>query len=67
MQRKGPCLAAGTASSWTITTITGTVTGPTPGSGAGTGCSKGAVINEFSDALGTGNFIYEYVEIYNDK
>ncbi|HSS79219.1 MAG TPA: Ig-like domain-containing protein [Thermoanaerobaculia bacterium] len=67
VQRKGPCLAAGTASSWTVTTITGTITGPTPGSGAGTGCSKGAVINEFSDALGTGNFIYEFVEIYNDK
>jgi len=67
VQRKGPCLAPGTASSWTITTITGTITGPTPGSGAGTGCSKGAVINEFSDALGTGNFIYEFVEIYNDK
>src|SRR6185312_13034859 len=37
VQRKGPCLAPGTASSWTITTITGTITGPTPGSGAGTG------------------------------
>jgi hypothetical protein len=66
VQRKDPCLAAGTASSWTITTISGT-TGPTPGSGAGTGCGKGAVINEFSDAIGTGNFVYEFVEIYNDK
>jgi hypothetical protein len=68
VQRKGPCLAAGTASSWTTTTITGTITGPTPGTGAtGTSCGKGPVINEFSDALGTNNFVYEFVEIYNDK
>ena len=54
--------------SWTTTTITGTITGPTPGSGAtGTGCGKGPVINEFSDALGTNNYVYEFVEIYNDK
>jgi len=25
------------------------------------------VINEFSDALGTGNFIYEFVELHNDR
>ena len=22
---------------------------------------------EFSDALGTGNYIYEFIELYNDK
>jgi hypothetical protein len=38
-----------------------------PGSGAPAPCSKGAFISEFSDALGTGNFIYEFVEIHNDK
>jgi hypothetical protein len=39
----------------------------TPGSGAGAGCAKGVVINEFSDALGTNNFIYEFIELHNDQ
>ena len=38
-----------------------------PGSGGMNGCGKGAFINEFSDAVGTGNYVYEFVEIYNDK
>jgi len=25
------------------------------------------MINEFSDALGTGNFVYEFVELYYDR
>jgi hypothetical protein len=63
VKRKDPCLAANLSSSWTVTASS---TG-TPGSGAGAGCSKGVVINEFSDALGTGNFVYEFVELHYDK
>jgi len=36
-------------------------------SGAGLGCGIGVVINEFSDALGTGNFVYEFVELHYDQ
>ncbi|HET8772319.1 MAG TPA: Ig-like domain-containing protein, partial [Thermoanaerobaculia bacterium] len=36
------------------------------GSGAGAGCSGGVKINEHSDASGTNNFIYEFVELHND-
>jgi hypothetical protein len=25
------------------------------------------VINEFSDALGTNNFVYEFIELHNDQ
>ena len=63
IQRKDPCLAAGSASSWNILASSA----GTPGSGAAAGCGRGVVINEFSDALGTGNFIYEFVELHNDK
>jgi beta-lactamase superfamily II metal-dependent hydrolase len=63
IQRKDPCLAPGTASSWNVVASTSA----TPGSGAGAGCAKGVVINEFSDALGTGNFIYEFVELHYDN
>ncbi len=63
VQRKDPCLAAGTSSSWTITASSTA----TPGSGAGAGCVRGVVINEFADAAGTGNFIYEFVELHNDQ
>jgi Lamin Tail Domain len=63
VQRKDPCLAAGTSSSWTITASSNA----TPGSGAGAGCAKGVVINEFSDAAGTGNFVFEFIELHNDQ
>ncbi len=63
LQRKDPCTAANIASNWTISTTTAA----NPGSGAGAGCAKGVVINEFSDAAGSGNFIYEFVELHNDK
>jgi hypothetical protein len=62
-QRKDPCLSANLSSSWT----TSSASNATPGSGAAAGCAKGVVINEFSDALGTGNFVYEFVELHNDK
>ena len=38
----------------------------TPGSGAVGDGTAGLVINEFSDASGTGNWRYEYIEIYLD-
>jgi hypothetical protein len=63
LRRNDPCAAAGTTSSWTV----GATSTATPGSGAGAGCAKGLVINEFSDASGTGNFIYEFVELHNDR
>ncbi|HEX3068969.1 MAG TPA: Ig-like domain-containing protein [Thermoanaerobaculia bacterium] len=63
LKRIDPCTAANISSNWNI----GATTTATPGSGAGAGCAKGVVINEFSDAAGTGNFIYEFVELHNDK
>jgi hypothetical protein len=63
VQRKDPCLAAGTSASWTITASSNA----TPGSGAGAGCAKGVVINEFADAAGTNNFVYEFIELHNDQ
>ena len=63
LRRIDPCTAANIASNWTI----GATTTANPGTGAGAGCAKGVVINEFSDAAGSGNFIYEFVELHNDK
>lgn len=63
LRRKDPCNAPGSASSWNI----GATSAATPGSGAGAGCAKGVVINEFSDATGTGNYVYEFVELHNDR
>jgi beta-lactamase superfamily II metal-dependent hydrolase len=57
------CTAPGSAGSWTI----GVSTTGTPGTGGPGNCGKGAFISEFSDAVGTGNYIYEFVELYNDK
>ncbi len=58
MQRTDPC-----SSAWTALVETSS----NPGSGAGAGCGAGAKLNEVSDASGTGNFIYEFVEIHNDS
>ncbi|HVR98376.1 MAG TPA: hypothetical protein VMW27_17305 [Thermoanaerobaculia bacterium] len=63
VRRKDPCLAASQTASWTV----GTTSTANPGSGAAAGCSKGVVINEFSDATGTGNFIYEFIELHYDR
>ncbi|MEA2165718.1 MAG: hypothetical protein QOK37_3845 [Thermoanaerobaculia bacterium] len=63
LKRIDPCTAANITSNWNI----GATTTATPGTGAGAGCAKGVVINEFSDAAGTGNFVYEFVELHNDK
>lgn len=37
-----------------------------PGSTDGDGHNAGLIITEFADSTGTGNYIYEYVELYND-
>ncbi len=63
IHRKDPCNAPGTTASWNFLATTAA----TPGSGAGAGCGKGVVINEFTDAAGTGNFIYEFVELHYDR
>jgi len=63
LRRINPCTAANITSNWTV----GATTLANPGSGAGAGCAKGVVINEFSDAAGANNFIYEFVELHNDK
>jgi len=38
----------------------------TPGSCSNYGNGAGLVITEYTDTLGTGNYLYEFVEIYND-
>ena len=63
LKRTNGCGAAGTSTSWSRTASS---TG-NPGSGAPAPCNKGAFISEFTDALGTGNFIYEFVELSNDR
>jgi len=63
IRRLNGCGSSTKASSWTrAASSTGN-----PGSGAPAPCNKGVFISEFSDALGTGNFVYEFVELYNDK
>ena len=62
-QRKDPCLAAGKSTSWTVVADAS----GTPGRGAGAGCAAGVRINEFSDASGTGNYVYEFVELHADN
>lgn len=39
----------------------------TPGSGANGNGTAGLVITEYSDAGGTGNYVYEFVELYYDS
>ena len=48
--------------SWTQSAYTNA----TPGSGVTGGNGAGFVITEYSDASGTGNYIYEFVEVYFD-
>jgi hypothetical protein len=63
LRRSNGCGAANLATSWTrAASSTGN-----PGTGAPAPCGKGVYISEFSDALGTGNFIYEFVELFNDN
>jgi hypothetical protein len=61
--QRSTCGAANLSGSWSI----GTWSAATPGGGAIDTCGKGVFIGEFSDALGTGNYIYEFVELFNDR
>ena len=61
--QRATCGAIGTLSSWSHVTWSSA----TPGTGGLATCNRGAFINEFSDALGTGNYVYEFIEIFNDK
>ncbi|MDI6807764.1 MAG: phospholipase D-like domain-containing protein [Candidatus Eisenbacteria bacterium] len=63
IRRNNPGDPAGVEASWTRGPDRAT---GNPGSGAGTLSNAGVRINEFSDALGTGNFVYEFVELFND-
>lgn len=63
LKRLNGCGSSSKASSWSRSASS---TG-SPGSGAPAPCNKGVYISEFSDALGTGNFIYEFVELHSDK
>jgi len=63
LKRLNGCGNPNSASSWSRTASS---TG-NPGAGGPAPCNKGVFLNEFSDALGTGNYIYEFVELYNDK
>jgi len=58
LQRKSPC----TASSWK----TSATSAANPGSGTA-GCGHGMMINEFSDASGSGKSGFEFVELHNDQ
>ncbi|HEX2062479.1 MAG TPA: Ig-like domain-containing protein [Thermoanaerobaculia bacterium] len=63
IRRINGCGNANKANSWTRAASSTA----NPGTGAPAPCNKGAYISEFSDALGTGNYIYEFVELYNDR
>ena len=60
--QRANCGAVGSSGTWTNVSASSA----TPGTGGLTGCGKGVFINEFSDAIGTGNYIYEFVELFND-
>ena len=62
-QRNVPVGAAGDAASWALSPEADA----TPGSGQTVGAGDaGLYISEISDATGTGNFIYEFIELYYD-
>lgn len=63
LSRKNPCAAANLSSSWNVQSSSAA----TPGRGAGAGCGRGLVINEFADPPGTGEYVYEFIELYNDR
>jgi Lamin Tail Domain len=61
--QRATCGTASKASTWTKSPAGSA----TPGSGGLNACNKGVFINEFSDAIGTGNYVYEFIELYNDR
>ncbi len=65
LQRKQPVGAASDAGSWDQqSAATGVGPAPNPGTGQTPGVDNGLYLSELSDANGSGNFIYEFVEIY---
>ncbi|MFP5247929.1 MAG: Ig-like domain-containing protein, partial [Thermoanaerobaculia bacterium] len=62
LRRTNGCGSPSKAASWTRAASSTA----NPGSGAPAPCGKGVFLSEFSDALGTGNYIYEFVELAND-
>jgi hypothetical protein len=58
VQRAAPCYPAGSSGSWSVASYALA----TPGSGAAGGCG-GVAINEFADPSGTGDLIYEFIEL----
>ena len=56
------CGSVGSSSTWTKVAATSA----TPGSNGLATCSLGVFINENSDAIGTGNYVYEFVELFFD-
>jgi hypothetical protein len=65
--RRVPGTPAQAASSWT-TLSASTISNATPGSGQTASASPiGVYVSEFADAVGTGNYVYEFVEIYFDR
>ena len=62
IQRVSPLDPASSPSSWDV--VPDSLA--TPGSGANTANSHKIVINEASDASGSGNYIYEFVELFYD-
>jgi len=61
-QRVTGAAPAGTASSWSV--VTASAANATPGSGQSSTGGNRVYISEFADAAGTGNYIFEYVEIF---
>jgi hypothetical protein len=65
--RRIPGAPAGAASSW-ITSPASPVANATPGAGqSATSTPLGVYVAEFSDAVGSGNYVYEFVQIYFDR
>jgi hypothetical protein len=65
--RRVPGSPAQSATAWT-TASASSVSNATPGSGQTAFASPiGVYISEFADAVGTGNYVYEFVEVYFDR
>jgi hypothetical protein len=60
-------LPAGQKSSWTVSASVAPGSGPTPGAFLSTATAKhGVFISEFADTAGSGNYVYEFVELHFD-
>jgi hypothetical protein len=57
---------AGTATSWTVSTVIAPGGPATPGSGPADTAKHGVYVSEFADASGPGAFVYEFVELHFD-